>query len=115
MRNKGRRLALQQQTETRDAYGAAIITWSTTATTWARPKYIYGTEGFSGDQVNAQAQINWYIRNASEWSAIDNTWRAKDTRSSKVYEITAVKHVEHDAYRSDEIMLICMESERDDE
>ena len=114
MRVKRRRLHLQQQVETKNSHGEAVISWSTVATTWARPKMLWGSEGFTADQVNAQKQINWYITAASEWSSIDNTWRAQDSRSGRNYEIQSVVMPEQRAYQTNEIELICSESERDD-
>jgi len=115
MRGNRRRVHLQQQTETKDAYGAAIITWTTTATVWARPRMMWGTESFQADQVNAQKQINFYIPYGSEWKTIDNKWRLQDTRSLRKYEINSYVLPEHREYQSREIELMCTESERDDE
>lgn len=115
MRVKRRRLHLQSQVETKDSHGQAVITWTTQATVWARPKFLYGYEGFTADQVNASKQVNFYIGKGSEWSGIDNTWRVQDTRTLRKYEIQSVAYVDQRDYQTREIELFCTESERDDE
>ena len=45
------RLVLQSKSEARDAYGGAIITWSTQDTVWGAIEPLSGNEYFAQDQI----------------------------------------------------------------
>ena len=109
------RLNLQQQVETRDSYGGAIITWSTTKQVWGAVEALSGSENFTADQVNYQLQVRIIIRYGSEWSNINNKWRVQDVNSSRKYDIHSVIQPEHRSRPNTVIEMICTESEKDDE
>ena len=65
------RLNLQQQVETIDAYGGAIITWATTKVVWGGVEALSGWENFTADQVNSALMVRIIIRYGSAISAIE--------------------------------------------
>jgi len=109
------RLSLQQQTETQDSFGAAIIAWTTTKTVWGGVEVLSGSENFTADQVQSQLQIRIVIRYASEWADINSTWRVEDVNSGRKYDISAVIQPEQRSRPNTVIEMLCFESERDDE
>ena len=109
------RVYLQQQTETEDALGGAIISWTTTATVWGGIEALQGTEAFTADQVQSSTQVRIVIRYGSVWSGIDTTWRVKDADTSKCYDITAVIQPEQRSRPDTVIELYCKQGRTDDE
>jgi len=95
------RLELQQSTETRDAYGGAILTWATTTTVSGGIEPLSGREYFSQAQTQAEARVRIVIR---YYSGIDETWRV--VSGGKTYVIESV--VNHDE-RDRMITLMCLE------
>ena len=69
------RLTLQSKAETRDAYGAAIITWTDEATVWGAIEPLSGKEYFSQSTVQAEAKVRIVIR---FYSGVSNSWRVKN-------------------------------------
>ena len=84
------RLHLQEQTETQNAYGEAVISWTTTATCFGSLEPFYGYTKTSTDQQIADLALKVIIRYGSEWSSIDTTWRVKDANTDRCYDIRAV-------------------------
>ena len=109
------RLNLQQQVETQDSLGGAIITWTTTATVWGGVEALSGSEKFMADQVQSSLQVRIIIRYGSEWSGINTTWRVMDANTSRKYDIHSVIQPEHRSRPNTVIELQCFEDERDDE
>jgi len=109
------RLNLQQQVETKDEYGAAIITWSTTATVWGGVEALYGFEATTADQVSSQLQVRVVIRYDTAWAGIDTTWRVMDANTSRKYDISSVIQPEQRSRPNTVIEMLCFESKRDDE
>lgn len=56
------RITIQRATETQDAFGAVVQTWSTFATLWAGVEALSGREFFAAQQVNAQVSHRIRIR-----------------------------------------------------
>ncbi len=56
------RVQIQQATETRDSYGAAIQTWNTVATVWASIEAISVREFFDAARINAEVTHRIRIR-----------------------------------------------------
>ena len=109
------RVYLQQQTETQDSLGGAIITWTTTATVWGGIEALFGTEAFTADQVQSSTQVRIIIRYGSVWKSIDTTWRVKDADTSKCYDITSVIQPEHRSRPDTVIELYSKQGKTDDE
>lgn len=109
------RLNLQQQVETKDALGGAIITWTTSHTVWGGIEALTGWENFTADQVNSSLMVRVIIRYDSAWSSINSKWRVVDANSSRKYEINAVIQPEQRSRPNTLIELMCTESDRDDE
>jgi SPP1 family predicted phage head-tail adaptor len=109
------KLNLQQQTETQDALGGAIITWTTTATVWGGVEALSGSEAFVADQVNYSLQVRIVIRHGSKWSSISPTWRVVDVNTGRKYDIKSVVLPEHRSRPNTVIELLCVEGETDDE
>ena len=108
------RLYLQQQIETQDSLGGAIITWTTTATVWGGVEALSGSENFTADQVQSSLQVRIIIRYGSEWSGIDSAWRVQAVSSGRKYDIQAVIQPEHRSRPNTVIELMCFEGETDD-
>jgi SPP1 family predicted phage head-tail adaptor len=109
------RLNLQQQTATKDSYGAAIITWSTTKTVWGAIEPLTGWESFSADQVNSALQVRIVIRYGSGWSGINSKWRIEDANTGRKYGINSVIQPDQRTRPNTVIELMCTESEADDQ
>ena len=100
------RLRLQSQTQTRDAYGAAIISWATEATVWGAIEPLSGREYFSQAQTQNEAKVRIVIRYRS---SVDESWRV--VSGGKYYSIESV--INHDE-RDRMMTLLCLEGVRDD-
>lgn len=109
------RLQLQQPTRTSDSHGGYTTTWTTTATVWGSIEALTGWENFTADQVGRSLMVRVVIRYGSGWSSISPTWRVKDAKSGRKYDINAVIQPEHRARPKTVIELMCTESEKDDE
>ena len=57
-----KRVTIQQQTITRDSYGAETIAWTTFATVWAAVEPLRGEEYFKALQQQANTMIKVTIR-----------------------------------------------------
>ena len=68
------RLTLQSKSETRDAYGAAIISWSDEATLWGAIEPLSGKEYLAQDSIQSEAKVRIVIR---YYSGVATTWRVK--------------------------------------
>lgn len=93
------RLELQNKSETRDAYGAAIVTWTTQDTVWGAIEPLSGREYFSQRQVQAEAQVRIVIRYQA---SVDETWRVK--HGGLYYDIVDVLNTNT---RDRELILMC--------
>lgn len=109
------RLNLQQQVETQDSLGGAIITWTTTATVWGAVEALSGSEAFIADQVQSALQVRVIVRYGSVISGIDSTWRVVDANTGRKYDIKGVVLPEHRSRPNTVIELQCVEGETDDE
>jgi len=109
------RVYLQQQVETQDSLGAAIISWATTTTVWAGIEALQGTEAFTADQIQSSTQVRIVIRYGSVWSAIDTSWRVKAVQSGKCYDITSVIQPDQRSRPDTVIELFCKQGRTDDE
>jgi len=99
------RLTIQQQTETRDSYGAAIITWSDVATVWGAIEPLSGQELFAQQQVQPETKVRIVLR----YRAIDPSYRI--VHDGKYYNITEV--IDH-GLRGQMLTLMCREGVSDD-
>ena len=68
------RLTLQSKSETRDAYGAAIISWSDEATLWGAIEPLSGKEYLAQDSIQSEAKVRIVIR---YYSGVATSWRVK--------------------------------------
>jgi len=109
------RLKLQQQVITRDSYGAAIITWTTTATVWGAVEALWGKESVVTDQQVSDLTVRIIIRYDSSWSAIDTKWRIEDANTSRKYDIKTVILPEQRSRPNTVIEFQCVEGQSDDE
>ena len=73
------RITIQQQTETKQANGEVILSWSDVATVWADALPISGNEDFTGDKKTATQKYRFIIRHRTD---IDTTnkivWDGRD-------------------------------------
>lgn len=101
------RLTLQSQTETRDAYGGSIITWSTEATVWGAIEPLSGREYFAQAQIQSEVAVRIVMRYRT---GIDTTWRVKN--DGLIYNIESVIN---DSSRDRMLTLMCREGVSDDQ
>lgn len=79
------RLALQSKTETRNAYGEAVVGWTVEDTVWGAIEPLSGREYFAQDQVQSEVRVRVVIRYRSD---IDTSWRV--VNDGKYYDIVDV-------------------------
>jgi len=94
-----KRLILQSKEETRDSYGAALITWTTEGTVWGAIEPLSGKEYFSQQAVQAEAQVRIVIR---YYSGVLPSWRV--SHGGLYYDILDV--LNHDT-RNRQLTLMC--------
>ena len=100
------RLILQSKSESRDAHGGAIITFTTQATVWGAIEPLTGREYFSQQQVQAEAKVRIVIRYQS---SVATTWRVK--HGGLYYDI---KDIQNENTRDRMMILMCSEGVTDD-
>ena len=94
------RIVIQQNSPTRDAYGAAIPSWSTVDTVWGRVADLTGREFEAAQKLNAEVTSRIKIRYRSGVTpAMRATW------SGHTYDILAVIEKVQDR----ELWLLCKE------
>ena len=101
------RLVLQSKTETRDAYGASIITWTTQDTVWGAIEPLSGREYLAQRQVQSEAKVRIVIR---YHSTIDETWRV--SHGGLYYDIVDVLN---ENTRDRQIILMCRQGVSEDQ
>ena len=89
-----RRVVLKTYTESRDAYGQPIKTWSTLATVWAKVMTDSGGEGQDNKQEIARSRVLITIRYRSD---IDEM--TKVTYDSQDYDIINIKEIGRREYQ----------------
>jgi SPP1 family predicted phage head-tail adaptor len=83
-----RRITIESLTQTRDAYGATVDTWTTFATVWAKKRDIRGDEYFAAQQMNAKVDSVFTIR----WlSGVLQTMRI--SYDSKYWDIRSINEL----------------------
>ena len=100
------RLVLQSKSEARDAYGGAIITWSTQDTVWGAIEPLSGNEYFAQDQIQSESKVRIVIRYQAN---VDTTWRV--SHNGLYYDIQDV--LNHDT-RNRQITLMCSQGVSED-
>lgn len=83
-----RRVIIQQTTQSADASGERVDSWSTLATVWAGITYNPGDEKIEGQQITASQKIVWEIRYRS-----DVTENMRISWNSKYYYITSIEEI----------------------
>ena len=94
------RVALQQATESANAFGEVIRSWTTVATVWAAVEDWQGREYLQARQMEAEVSTRIRMR---ERAGVAPGWRA--VHGSTVYDIKAVLL---DATRAREMQLMCV-------
>lgn len=95
------RVAIQQKSVTRDAFGAEVVTWSTVATVWGAVEPMRGQEFLESQRLGADVDTRIRIRYRS---GLTPAMRA--TFGAHVYDIKSVIHVQE---RKREVQLMCRE------
>ena len=101
------RLVLQSKTETRNAYGEAVITWATQATVWGSIEPLSGKEYLAQAQVQSEQLVRIIIRYRS---GITTAYRVKN--NTQTYDIEAVLN---DQMHDRMLTLMCREGESEDQ
>jgi SPP1 family predicted phage head-tail adaptor len=92
---------IQQNTPTRDTYGAEVASWSALATVWGAVEPLRGREFFDAQAVNAEVTTRIRIRYRS---GVVPTMRV--VWGSHTYDILSVVEIET---RQRELHLMCKE------
>lgn len=90
----------------RDAYGAALLSWATQDTVWGAIEPLSGKEYFSQQAVQAEARVRIVIR---YHSTISTSWRV--SHDGLYYDILDVLN---ENTRDRQLILMCSEGVRDD-
>jgi len=93
------RLILQSKAETRDSYGATLITWDTVATVWGAIEPLSGKEYFAQQEVQSESKVRIVIR---YYSGVLPSWRV--SHGGLYYDIEDV--LNHDT-RNRQLTLMC--------
>lgn len=93
------RLILQSKAETRDSYGATLITWDTEATVWGAIEPLSGKEYFAQQEVQSESKVRIVIR---YYSGVLPSWRVSN--GGLYYDIVDV--LNHDM-RNQQLTLMC--------
>ena len=109
-------VTLQQQSQTRDAIGGYTRTWSDVATVWASIEPAKGGEQWIGDTAVSEQPVRITIRYSPDVKSVDTTWRVKYVSGSpQVTRYFSVESAANSYERDEMIVLMCLESEKDDE
>ena len=93
------RLILQSKAETRDSYGATLITWDTVTTVWGAIEPLSGKEYFAQQEVQSESKVRIVIR---YYSGVLPSWRV--SHGGLYYDIEDV--LNHDT-RNRQLTLMC--------
>ena len=93
------RLILQSKAETRDSYGATLITWDTVATVWGAIEPLSGKEYFAQQEVQSESKVRIVLR---YYSGVLPSWRV--SHGGLYYDIEDV--LNHDT-RNRQLTLMC--------
>ncbi len=105
--NLRQRVAIQNYTETRDAMGHPIQSYSTVATVYAAVEPIKGREFFAAEQVQSDTDVRIRMRYRDDIT-IDT--RSRVTHETHTYDVMNVIHVSE---RHRELHLMCKERHQD--
>jgi SPP1 family predicted phage head-tail adaptor len=83
-----RRITIEVNTPTPDAYGQPVDSWGTFATIWAKKRDIRGDEYFAAQQMNAKVDSVFTIRHLS---GLLNTMRI--SYDSKYWDIRSINEL----------------------
>ena len=100
------RVILQSKTEARDAYGAAIISWSDESVVWGAIEPLSGKEYLAQDSIQSEAKVRIVIR---YYSGVATTWRVK--HGGLFYDIKDVMNLDT---RNRQMTLMCSEGVTED-
>lgn len=99
-----RKITIQQITETRDAYGEPIKTWTTLLNTRAAIEPLMGREFWESQQHNAEKNVRFRIRHSKTAETI--TPKMRISWDSRTFDIQSVVNVYE---RNREIILMAVE------
>ncbi len=88
-----RRIVIEQNTPTTDAFGAEVESWSTLDTVWAQIMQPKGREVFEANQVVAEVDVVFRIR----WRS-DVTAKMRVSYGGETYDIAAAIEVRRQRY-----------------
>lgn len=66
------RVTLQQRTQTQNALGEDVGTWTDVATVWAKVEPLRGREYFASSQMQSAVEVKISIRHRAD---VETTWR----------------------------------------
>ena len=100
------RLTLHSKTETRDSYGASLVSWTKQGTVWGAIEPLSGREFFAQQQTQSEASVRIVMR---YYSGIDETWRISS--GGKYYDIETIIN---DGERDRMLTLMCRQGVSED-
>ena len=95
------KITIESKTNSQDAYGAMVETWSAAVTAWASIEQVSGQEYFEQGKVMGEVTTKITLRYQSGITTLMRVvW------GSKIYGIVSIGNTEE---RNKEIMLLCKE------
>ncbi|MFC7399586.1 phage head closure protein [Chelatococcus sp. GCM10030263] len=93
------RFAFDEREETTDDVGNTVGSWVERFVTAARVRPLKGGEAVMADRLQGRQPVVITIRYFQAAAAVTPAWRARDARSGRLYNITAVANMdEHRRY-----------------
>lgn len=97
------RIALQEESISRDAWGGQLVTWVTYATVWANIRPLSGSEREAQQQAQAEVTHTITIRKNKKVSPLHRI-----SYKTRIFAINAVIDVDE---RNKQIMMPCIEAQ----
>lgn len=101
------RITFQRRTESINAYGEDVGSWSDLVTVWGGVEPVSGKEFFAALQVQSNVTVKIVCRYSSDTSGI--TTKDRISHGSNTYDIAAVLNV---GSRNKELQFMCIEHSR---
>jgi len=97
-----KRVVIQKNTPTQDAYGSEVESWATFATRWASVEPLKGQEFFAAQQTDAALTVAFRLRYLA-----GVTTEMRVSYNSRLFDIHSAINVDE---RNRELILMCTEA-----
>lgn len=104
MASRPQKITIQSRTETQDAYGQPIMSYSNYATVWAEIYHLTSREYFDAKQTESENTIKFRLRYDKRMDSLNKQMRV--SWDSRTFDIDSVVNVN---MRNEYIILVCTE------